>query len=627
MKHRMYALRLAALLLAACFLFAACDSGAPPSPSSSEAASVATDGAKIDAPSSLATTGEAVETTTETERPVDPTDQALIRWQNGGQRDYLPDEPVEMRPFSEMPYVRPDTETLYAEFESLIRRAETAGAEELLSDYYRLYSDYISFYSMDTIANIRYSQKNSDSYYKAEYDFCENEKPTVEEKLETLNKAFAASPVRDELERLYFGEGYFERYDDYEVYTNPEYLRLSQEEASLLSEYRALSSDPQVSYKGETKSLDEWMETDSYAVYLGALKAYYEQYNEKLGEIYLRLVRVRQQLAEALGYDSYAEYSYEISYYRDYSPAQGSAFLQGIRKHLLPVLEDALQSPAIAMLSAQKTSERELIELVESAAQNIGGPVWDACRFMRAYALCDIAASAEKVEASFQSYIYDYEAPFVLVNAEGTSDDYATFAHEFGHFTDAYHNYDANEDLETAETFSQAMEFLALEYNDLLSETQRDRLIRKNLFDLLQTFVYQAAYAEFESGVYALEPEELSLETVNELYRQVCKDYGIYEKGFDFYYAQGWVDVIHFFEVPYYIISYCVSAETALQVYRLETERSGQGVEAYFRLLDRSYEAGVQQVMEDAGLENPFRDEVLEQAAAFFRQELGLKKP
>ena len=100
----------------------------------------------------------------------------------------------------------------------------------------------------------------------------------------------------------------------------------------------------------------------------------------------------------------------------------------------------------------------------------------------------------------------------------------------------------------------------------------------------------------------------------------------MYEESFDFYYSQAWIDVIHFFEAPYYIISYCVSAETALQVYRLEAAGEGEGVKAYFRLLDRDYEAGVQQVMEDAELENPFRDEVLQQTAAFFKKELRLKQ-
>ena len=112
------------------------------------------------------------------------------------------------------------------------------------------------------------------------------------------------------------------------------------------------------------------------------------------------------------------------------------------------------------------------------------------------------------------------------------------------------------------------------------------------------------------------------MKKVNQLFLDSCADFEIAEPGFDFYYSQCWIDVIHFFEVPYYIISYCVSAETALQVYELEEAQEGEGAAAYFRLLDREYGAGVQQVMEDAGLDNPFRDEVLRETADFFLDEL-----
>jgi oligoendopeptidase F len=576
-------------------------------------------------PSSTAET-PSTEPTGTTEFTVDPNDTALIRWQNAGQRDYLPDEPVAMVPFSEMNYVRPDVEKLYAEFDSLTQRAaNSTDAESLLSEFYKLYDGYISFYSMDSLANVLYSLDTTRNYYQDEYDYCESEAPNLEEKLEALYKAFAASPSRKELEKLYFTEGFFDKYDDYEVYTNPEYLRLSQEEAALLTEYRDLTADIQVTYQGKTKSLDEWMETNNYSEYIGALTAYYEQYNAAVGDVYVRLVKVRQQLAAALDYDSYADYSYDMTYGRDYTPEQGSAFLEGIRTHLLPVLNRANADLSLAWLDYDDASEESLRNMLESAAQNIGGTVFDAYRFMTAYDLCDIGKSPRKLEASFQTYLYDYEAPFVFLNSRGDSKDYTTFSHEFGHFTDSYYNYGANEDLETAETFSQAMEFLALTYTDTLSEKEKNTLLKKNLLDTLQTFVYQGAYADFESRVYALDPDEITLEKINDLYRQCCKDYGLYEQGFDFYYSQSWIDVLHFFEVPYYIISYCVSAETALQVYRLEAEEKGAGVAAYFRLLDRSYDAGVQQVMEDAKMESPFRDGVLEETAEFFTLKLGIK--
>ena len=624
--------RLLALLLALALLLGGC-AGTPNLPGLAKPETTAaptrpdtTQETQVTQPSAVPVTEAPTHPTTEAPtEPVEEPDAALIRWQNGGQKDYLPDEPVALVPFSQMVYARPDVETLYADFDALAERAKgSEDAEALLEDYYGLYSRYISFYSMDALANARYSLDTTDPYYQEEYNFCQTETPNLEEKFEILNKAFAASPSRDRLEELYFGEGYFSYYDDYEVYTNPEYLRLSQEEAALLTEYRELTAEYPVTYNGETKSLDEWMVTDSYATYIGALRAYYETYNPTVGDVYVRLVRVRQQLAAALGYDSYAEYSYAVTYSRDYTPEEGTAFVAGIRTHLMPVLAEVYTGSGISLLDYGSSTERSLREMLRSAAERIGGTVWDAYRFMTAYELCDISKSAKKVEASFQTYLYDYEAPFLLLNAQGSGSDYTTFAHEFGHFTDGYYNYGANEDLETAETFSQAMEFLALTYSETLSQRQRDSLLKLKLVDLLETFVYQGAYADFEARVYALDPQDLTLERINDVYRTVCQEYDLYEPGFDFYYSQSWIDVLHFFEVPYYIISYCVSAETALQVYRLEKEEAGAGAAAYFRLLDRDYSAGVRQVMEDAGLESPFREDVLEQTADFFRAELGL---
>ena len=560
--------------------------------------------------------------------PFDPNDEALIRWQNGGMKDYLPDEKVEMVPFSNMKYVRPDMETLYADFDSLtLRAAESTedDAEELLNAFYALSDRYISFYSMNSLANVLYSLDTTESYYQDEYNYCEGETPNLEEKLEALLKAFAASACRKKLEALYFEDGFFDKYDDYEVYTNPDYLRLSKEEAEILTEYRDLTSDIQVTYQDQTKSLDEWLQSNRYEVYIGALQAYYEQYNASIGDVYVRLVKVRQQLAKALDYDSYAEYSYDKNYSRDYSPEEGNAFLEGIQSYLVPVMESAESNLMLSTLDYSPATEASVQEMLRSAAENIGGTVWDAYRFMEAYELCDIHRSPKKLDASFQTYLYDYEAPFVFVNAQGNGADYTTFSHEFGHFTDSYYNYGANEDLETAETFSQAMEFLTVSYTQTLNDKQKETLVKLKLKDLLQTFVYQAAYADFEARVYAMNPDDITVDAINDIFRQCCIDYGLYIQEADFYYSQCWIDILHFFEVPYYIISYCVSAETALQVYRLEAETSGAGVDAYMRLLNRDYEAGVQQVMQDAGLESPFREGVLEQTAAFIREKLKLK--
>lgn len=556
-------------------------------------------------------------------------DDALIRWQNGGARDYLPDEPVDLVPFSEMVYERPDTEAMFDAFDELIERGKSSeNADALLDAFENVYDQYINFYSMDSLANIRHSLDTTDSYYSAEYDWCEAQTPSVEEKLELLYKAFAAGPARGALEQAYFGDGFFLKYDDYEVYTNETYLALAKQEEEVLSEYRSLTAEPTVVYNGEEQPFWDLMNTDSYYQYMTVLKSYYEKYNPLVGDCYLRLVRIRKQMAEALGYESYADYAYDVTYERDYTPEQGRAFLDEIQSELVPLSEEISNDwdSGLSMLNADKgVSEAAVREMLESAVQKLGGTVLDAWNFMNAYELYDITKKDEKLDGSFQTYLYSYEAPFVFVNSQGTSGDYTTFSHEFGHFTDSYYNYGADEDLETAETFSQSMEFLALTYSNRLTAAQKQRYLKIQLIDMVNTFTNQAAFASFEDRVYALSDEELDLDTVNGLFLQTCEDYGIAEAGFDFYYSQYWIDVLHFFEVPYYVISYCVSAQTAMEVYELEVNHAGDGVDAYFRLLDRDHEAGVQQVMEDAGLENPFREGAIGETARFIAAQLNLQ--
>ncbi len=553
-------------------------------------------------------------------------DEALIRIQSYGIRDYLEDVPVEMVPFDQMEYTHPDMDALRQAFGQVVDLAETGDTGEILEAYYRAYDLYIDFYTMDTLSNIRYTIDVTDAFYQEEYDYCEAQSPEVEELLEQCYKAMAASPKRNALELRYFGPGYFETYDDYEVYTNEAYLALAQQEQELITQYHTLLEDPTVEFKGKEESFWELEESVSnHSDYIALLQSYYNKYNPLIAEVYLQLVRVRQKMAAELGYDSYADYAYDYEYGRDYTPAQGQDFARRIQEELGPVYEELASSSLYYSLSHSPVGEATTRRFVKSAAANLGGTVADAYAFMEAYALSDITQAAQKMDTSYQTYIYGYESPFVMVNSAGDTTDLTTFAHEFGHFTDAYYNYGANEDLETAETFSQAMEFLALCYADTLDDETRQELLQLKLIDIVETFVYQAAYASFEDQVYAQDADTLTVEDLNAIYQSVCKDFGIYDRDYDFYYTLGWVDIPHFFESPLYIISYCVSADTSLQVYRLEAQQAGDGKDAYFRLLDRPYGVGVQTVMDEAGLDNPFRDGSLEEVGDFIRQELDLR--
>ena len=626
-RKRLTALSLA-LLLTMCFLLSGCRHILPEvqtDTSSTEVETLHSEPRQTEATTPAGTTVSTSSVSTEVPAVTESTpaeDEYLIRWQNGGQMDFLPDKPIELVRFSEMPYVHPDTEALFSDFDALAEQAlESTKANSLLDSYYDLYRRYISFYSMESLANVRYALDTSDDWYRDEFNFCQELAPNLEEKLEALYKAFAASPSRRKLEQRYFGRGFFSTYDDYAIYTNEEVLRLSQQEAALLTQYRELTASVEVTYRNETKPLNEWLQTDSYTVYYGVINAYLKQYHEQIGSLFIELVKVRQQLAKVLEYEDYTSYSYDFLYQRDYTPEDGSVFLEGIRTQIVPLVKEIYRKhPEFYDLTYPDADAQAVMQMVQSAAEKLGGTIWDAFRFMTAYELCDIAPSTKKLDASFETYFYDYEAPFVFVNASGSGEDYQTFSHEFGHFAEAYYNYGAESDYETAETFSQAMEFLTLLYTETLSKRERSSLLKLSLLDILDTFAGQGAYADFEAQVYALDPEELTLEAIDDIYLKCNQDYGVYMPNYETYYKQGWINVLHFFEVPNYVISYCVSAQTSLQICAMELEHARGGADAYFRMLDRPYGAGLQQILEEAELDSPFDEAALKKSAAFIKK-------
>ncbi|MBQ1371526.1 MAG: hypothetical protein IIY70_01215, partial [Oscillospiraceae bacterium] len=427
------------------------------------------------------------------------------------------------------------------------------------------------------------------------------------------------------LESTYFGKGYFRTYDGYSVYTNEEYLALLQQEAELLSEYRALTAELSVNYQGQTKLLEEWMLNASEADYYGVLDAFFDQYHASIGNLYVRLVKLRQQLAAALDFDSYAEYSFACDYARDFSPAEAARFLEEIRSEL-PSLLDAVykKAPLLTEPHYPDTRAETLLSMLGSAAEQLGGPTQDAFHFLKAYELYDLSPSSKKLDASFETYLYDYEAPFLFVKTSEENSDFQTLCHEFGHFVDSFYNYDADGDCETLEIFSQAMEFLAPYRSSFLSKRQKKQFLRFYLREQLETFLYQGAYADFEMQVYELDPKDVTLDRIDSIFLQCVETYGISDPEFASYNAMNWIQSYHFFEAPFYVISYCVSAQPSLELCRMETEEAGAGTAAYFRLLDRAPGAGLSEVLEEAGLDSPFRRSSLQQTATFIREHFGL---
>jgi oligoendopeptidase F len=470
---------------------------------------------------------------------------------------------------------------------------------------------------MGELAYLRYTRDLSDSYYEAEYTWCTDQTTRVEKAMEDCYTTMAKSSLRSALEEQYFGEDFFASYDSDGVYSDARTVALLQQESELQAQYVALQNDPAIEWNGSTRSVSELLENAVTAdLYYEVLGAYYDAYGAQAGEIYIKLIQTRRELAGRLGYGSYADYAYDALYYRDYTPAQAERYVERVRTELAPVYTEAAEPMQLSALSADETMQH-----LHEAADTLGGEVQTAMGFLDAYSLYDITSSANKMPGSYTTYLESYEMPYIYISPEGTLADLLTAAHEFGHFVDGYVNCNQTFSIDCSEVFSQALEYLTLGSTSL-GFARAAELRQYKLYDSLETFLTQACYYAFECKAYALPDSELTVGKLNELFAECCVDFGLFDEASAEQAARSWIDVQHFFSAPYYVISYCVSNDAALQIYQLEQETPGAGLKAFSDLLYAAPESTFLAMLQDGSLTSPFDENRMQDLAAYFKEAL-----
>ena len=523
--------------------------------------------------------------------------------------------------FSDMPYECPDPaafRTLADELYTVLR--SEGGYRKTVALLGELFTRYYSANTMLTIADIHSCQDLTDDYWAAEYGECLSALTDIQQIMEDVYLACGASPYGERLEREFFGEGFLAEYgEDAESMLSENYVNLIGQENELLLAYRELVAAPAIDVHGTEVPLsdalyDVWGARD----YNNLLNAYYEKYNPLLGELYLRMMEVRKAQAKELGYGSYAEMMFDIGFDRDFDVAESRAFIDSVKRYLLPVYQNRMNEERQSELMEGFVSEDQLYGVLETVAHGLGGEIAQAYDFMRRNELSDLAMSDVKANMSYQTYLDDYDAPFLFVSPYGDRTDVITVTHEFGHYAEAYISYGAYRSMDLAEVYSQSMQFLALEQlRGVLGEYGTADLRLLNLYDILDTLVWQSAYAEFEDRAFAM--EDPSVEKLNALMDEIGQAYGLSEGDDGF--GLTWVDITHFFEQPFYVISYPVSGICALEIYEHELA-DGSGLKDYLRLVD-SEEIGIIGAAEEAGLQNPLTEARVQDIAAFLDRQLA----
>lgn len=495
-------------------------------------------------------------------------------------------------PFSQMTYTRPDMEAFQALVEESCQLGKTSkDVDQVLQQTTELYDAYDRFYTMLSLADIFYCKDLSNAEVQAEYEFCTSQSGQVEQALEAYYQALAQGPAVEELEE-YFGEGFFDGYTG-ESQWDETFLDLWNREQEAVARY----------YEAMNQMSD----------------AGYDEMEKTLGPILVELIGLRQELATQMGYDDCEEFLWDWSYNRTYTPQDVDAYLQEIQQELAPLYRQVQTSGLYEEVYRRRYGEGQCLSYLSSATEAMGGGIREAYEEMTTRELYDIAPGERKYEGSFEVYLASYDAPYVFVNPYEDISDFLSFSHEFGHFTNDYLAGGSYVSTDVAELMSQGMEFMSLCYATEPGEKELDMARRLRLADSLGVYVEQAAYYSFERQAYRLTGEELTVENLNAIYSQVAQDFGFDSVGWD---EAEWTGVAHFYTNPFYVISYVVSGDGAMQLYQLERKEAGAGLELFQELLETDEDIPLLTLLEQSGLESPF--DRISAVAATFREELGL---
>lgn len=548
------------------------------------------------------------------------------------QSDYLK---YEESNFENIEYSRPNTERFYILSKDIEKNCtnvlRAVAVNDMFTEMVDIYND---MYAMISLLSIYTALDVTDTYYAEEYLFLQNELIPIVDEFNRIVSVLKDSRCAYMIE-FYNGKDvwdYFSTYKEKDE-SEKELDSLKMQENELLTEYNLLAS---VEYAvpgyenlngfslvsaDNLLSLEEagqlflagYLDEETY---FALQREIYLVKNEAYGDVYCRLVKVRNQIAANLGYSSYADYAYETLYMRQYGISDVKAFREYVKRELLPFytnLYDSLDFDRLADGDAYmaKAYPENLHDIIRPIMRVISPEMELVYNDMLENALCSLEYSPTKAEMSFTTYIECYGLPYLFVqpSAQATSFDFFTVVHEFGHYYSFVLNsiteYNAY-DLDASEVASQAYELIFAEYmGDIFKENEvASAEYRYLLLNILSSIISGCMYDEFQERVYAL--PNCSTEEINRIFGEIRTAYGseFYDVGDGA--SLSWIDVTHNFIAPFYYISYATSAVAALQIWADE-----EAEDLYFTFVDNADEMFFLDNISACGLSDPFTPDTL----------------
>lgn len=531
-------------------------------------------------------------------------------------------------PFSTLSYERPDTDAIRSSMDALTQKIQSGeNAQTVLADYADILASYDHVDTMASLAYILYSKDVTEEYYDDEYTYLVAELNDLDLDLTDLSiLMYETDGIGDALLDAY-GPEFKEAVYKGQQRNSPEVQDELNRFTELSSEYDTMLSTFRMVYNGKEYSEDDLINSydGNYEEYMRKVNAFYEQMNEKIGPLYLEMVKNNVQIAEKLGYSSFTEYQYE-GYDRDYSPEDAKKIHQAVKDYLVPFYTTAYYryyyySDVSSFADATHMSYSSFMKKFAAALNELSPDFMEPLEYMQKNGWIDLDVSENKMKTNYTIFLADPYLPFIFMQWEDTVDNCSTLTHEFGHYSHYYLNanygWNRADALDIDEIDSQGLELLMLKnYDDFFGSAKADGLIIDKLMESIYVIISGCMEDEFQQTVYA--NPDMTLDELNKLYARLAEEYGLAE--LYGYTGLEWVAIPHTFQSPLYYFSYAASMIVAVELWSLEQENVSAAQEAYLKIMYRPENAKLCTLAVECGLSDPINPETIQEITAALKR-------
>lgn len=477
------------------------------------------------------------------------------------------------------------------------------------------------------------------------------------------SESFNIAPLYEAIANSPYKERFEEKYGTFMLELQKEKAKLHTageefvvEEQNAIAELHKFVSEMKFEFDGEMVSesrmaiieQDDDEEVRKRAKY--ATKKAYADNGKAIGEYFRRIVKARNKLARANGFDNYFDYINIDKARLSYGEKELQQFCDNVKKYIVPLIAqnnevirkrfgvDVLTGLQVGRCFPDGPAKplgdaKFLTEKGQEMFDDLDPEFGETYRLMKENNYFNIELSDTKVTGiGFTAAVYEQKIPYIFGNYLETAETLKTFLHECGHAMqdrtcmnkfDLQELYSPVQDI--LEVPSKSMELFSHAYAEKFFGKDAEKYVIGHLTDFLDEIGSYCMVHELETYLYSNEDADMQ-----EWIDKFIELTEVYSPGVEFIFPElskkgcEFFANTNLFSFPRYVIAYSLCDLTAIYIAAEFRKDKHKGVEFFKRIAGIGGNMDYATALASVGLKPGYDEEVIKEGAEYIKKQLNL---